>query len=324
MKIKRIISLFSTFCVLYIGCAGGEHDAYGMMRESRTSSFNEMVVRHAKRLCNGGLYNIFSQDGRDFVDFWFTAKEVNLDLEKAYTCLRLFYNNIKSCELIDYTVVNQVLNTTPKLFERYFELDSSKIGELNVVRENIEDLMLGRFTEGLDKFQSAPDIFLTNLSSDVTEIVKSRLMFIRQEEEEKEFREKLRNIIIRFSDLIINKTIWYEHEYERIWSSFIGMADNLHKMGTYGIIQDQDNLDELWDSLVRRFVWYLDLKGSILPVGFYEQIEEDLKNNVVFFLEVDEQDDGIIPKKQLIQNAIVRAKAKAIAGEKGIFTDSML
>lgn len=324
MKIKRLISFFCIFCIGVTGQFYARENFIKSEAESRATSFNEMVVRHAKRLCNGGLHKIFSQDGRDFVDFWFTANEVSLELEKAYTCLRLFYNNIKSCEVIDDTVVNRILEMSPKLFDRYLEEDTSRIGELNVVRENIEDLMLVRFTDNLEMFQSTPDLFLTKLSADVTNIVKSRLRFIHQEEDTTEFREKMRNILVRFSEMLISKTIWYSEYHERIWSNFMSIADNLHKMGTRGLIIDQDNLDELWDSLVKRFVWYLDLKGSSLPVEFYEQIEEDLQNNIVLFLELDEQDQGIVTKKQLLQEAVVKAKAKAVAAERGIVTDSMI
>lgn len=323
MEIKRIIGAFCVFSIGFIGVGRSDYPLRKIGLESKTSSFNEMVVRHAKRLCNGGLYKIFQQDGRDFVDFWFTANEVNLDLEKAYTCLRLFYNNVKSCETVDDTVVDQVLETMPKLFDRYFEVSPTEIGELNIVRESVEDLLLERFTDQFDAFQVEPDVFINKISSDISGIVKSRIMFIRQEEEERELKEKLRNIIIRFADLMVSKSIWYEEYYERIWATVTSIADNLHKLGTRGVINDQDNLDELWDSLVKRFVWYLDFRGSALPVDFYEQIEEDLKNNVQLFLELDEQDDGIITKKELIQDAVIRAKAKAIAFEKGLMTDQL-
>ena len=59
-----------------------------------------------------------------------------------------------------------------------------------------------------------------------------------------------------------------------------------------------------------------------LSTAVVESIEEDLKNNVVFFLEVEEQDEGIKSKKEMIADAIVKAKAKAIALEQnGLFTD---
>ena len=290
--------------------------------ESRTASFNEMIVRHAKRLCSGGFSKVFSQDGRDFVGFWDTANDVNLDLEKAYTCMRLFSNNIKSTELIDHTVATQVLAPMPQFLGRYFEKDTAKQSEFSLIRDNIEDMLLGRFTDQLDTFQTQPDLFISKLSTDVSSLVKSRLTIIKQEDEEADFREKMRAITIRFIDTTLNKLIWYEDSYQSIWSSIITIGDNLHSLGTCGILDDQDNLDELWDSLVRRFVWFLDFKGSLLPVEFYNQIEEDLKNNVVFFLEVEEQDEGIKSKKEMIAEAIVKAKAKAIALEQnGLFTD---
>jgi len=313
MKIKRIIG---AFCVFFAGLGGTVICHIGF--ESKTSSFNDMVVRHAKRLCNGGLCKVFEQDGRDFVDFWFTANEVNLDLEKAYTSLRLFYNNFKSCEAIDDTVVDRSLEVVPRLFDRYFSVDPAGIREINIVRDGVEDLLLENFTDKFEQFQVEPDIFISRISRDITDIVKSRVMFMQQEEEERQLREKFRNMIIRFSDLMLNKMIWYEEYYERIWPTVTSVADNLHRLGTRGILNDQDNLDELWDSLVRRFVWFLDFKGASLPVEFYEQIEDDLNSNSQLFLVLDEQDDGIVTKKDMIREAIIRAKAKAIAGEKGL------
>lgn len=327
MKIKKAILVFFTMIMssVVVGKGVDSSREEGLRRiagESRTSSFNEMVVRHAKRLCNGGFYRVFAQDGRDFIEFWNTAHEVNLDLEKAYTCMRLFHNNIKSCELIDNTVIEQITGTMPQLLDRYFEKKDDKESEFQVMKNNVEDLMLGRFTDQLDTFQTEPDVFLAKLSTDIIGLVKSRLTIIKQEEEEYMFKEKLRGMTIRFIDTMINKMIWYEDAYQGIWQSFISVADNLHTLGSRNILDEQDNLDELWDSLTRRFVWFLDFKGSLLPVEFYEQIEEDLKNNVVFFLEVDEQDEGIKSKKEMIAEAIIKAKAKAIAYEqKGFITD---
>lgn len=322
MKIKRAILALSFVC--FSVSVHGATKLKSFATVSQTASFNEMVVRHAKRLCNGDLHQVFSQDGRDFLDFWTTASEVNLELEKAYTCFRLFFNHMKWCEVIDYTVVEHVLKATPQLFERYFEQPKTGPGEFNLMRDHVEDLMLGRFTDNLDCFHNEPDIFLSKLSTDVMSLVKSRLSSVQQEDETREYQEKMRNILIRFSDMIISKLIWYENDYQRIWPSFIAIADSLHAIGTRGIINDQDNLDELWDSLVKRFVWFLDFRGSTLPVEFYEQVEEDLKSNVVFFLEVDEQDEGVKTKKEIVAEAIIKGKTKAIALEQGgVFSDPM-
>ena len=72
-------------------------------------------------------------------------------------------------------------------------------------------------------------------------------------------------------------------------------------------------MDELWCSHIRRFQWYLDFKGASLPIDFYSQVEEDLKKGLVFCFEVEEQDDGITPKKEDFAKSVLSAKARAIA-----------
>jgi len=291
----------------------------------QTPSFGDLVVRYATRMCNNDFYNVFRQDGRDFIDFWMTAHDATLDLERGYTCMRLFYNNIKSCDLIDFSVVDHVSRIMPQFLERYFEKKRSSSGEFNVMKEKIEDCLLDNFAEKLDKFQLEPDIFISDLSLNLTNLVKSRISLVKQEEDENEFREKMRNIIIRFLDVSINKLVWYEDMYETIWSSFKSISNNLYNLGLKNIINDQDNLDELWDSLVRRFVWFLKEKGSVLPIELYKQIEEDLRSDVVFCLAVGEQDQNIKTKKEMIAEAVVRAKAQAIAFEKqGLIADEMI
>jgi len=348
MKTKKAISITVALCfIVAVASCDVQHTSFASTAQSGASlhqegilhkksvadvssstqgcNFDEMVVRHAKRMCNKKFYETFSQDGRDFIEFWLTADEVKLDLEKAYTCMRLFYNNSKSCELIDNTVVDQVSKVLPQIFEKYFGLAKNSEEPFRIIRGNIEDLMLESFTDRFDSLQTQPDLFISKLSADVTNLVKSRLAIIQEASEERELKEKLRNIIIRFLDMSINRIIWYEEAYRSIWSSFISIADNLHTIGKRGIINDQDNLDELWDSLVRRFVWYLDVKGSVLPVDFYEQIEEDLNSNTIFFLEIDEQDEGLRTKKDMIAEAIITAKAKAIAYERqGVISDQQV
>lgn len=331
MRIKRAILLTFTFFLsvhnIYsvnqrINNESFPTEMHSVKAESRTAAFNENMVAHAKQLCNNGIYKTFSQNGQDVIDFWFTAKELNLGEEQAYSCMRLFYNNIKSCEIIDNTVLEQFSRATPDIFERYFETKITPTGSLNLIRENVEDLLLSQFNKRQQEIKSRPDVFISKVSYDITNLVKSKLAVIRQEEEDHEFREKLRTMIIRFLDMAIGKTFWYTDSYQSIWPSFLSIADNLYMTGRRKIINDQDNLDELWHSLVTRFVWWLDVKGSELPVEFYKQIEDDLHNNVVFFLEVPEQDEGIIRKKDLLAEAVIKAKAKAIAYEHaGVITD---
>jgi hypothetical protein len=82
-----------------------------------------------------------------------------------------------------------------------------------------------------------------------------------------------------------------------------------------------DDLDDILWSLMHRFCYFLELTGSVLPLEFYGEIEHDLTNNLVFFLETKEQDEGIITKKETLAQALLQAKTKAYAYEKmGLLT----
>jgi hypothetical protein len=64
--------------------------------------------------------------------------------------------------------------------------------------------------------------------------------------------------------------------------------------------------------------------GASLPVSFYQEIEADLANGVVFFLEYQEQDQGIRTKKEAIISALTSSKVKSIALEQeGILSASL-
>ena len=279
-----------------------------------SKAFGDLMVEHAKRLCRGDFYKSFSQDGRDFVSFWKTASDENLDPERAFTCMRLFYKNLKSCELIDSTVVEYVLSTLPTHITKYVNKKEEN-KEVGIVREDIESLFLDKFANNADRFQSKPHVFLEELSHDVMNKVKSNLTFMRKVDEDVEYKSEFEDVSLRVVDVMLDKLIWYDSSYQSIWPSFVSIGDELHNLGIKGIIKKQDRLDEYWDALLTRFQWFLDFRGSSLPLDFYLQAEEDLKNNVVFFLEAEEQDEGIIPKKDRLIKSLVKAKAKSISQE---------
>ena len=326
MKTKNTISIFlNIFLVCFSNLIGSnvsfvEED--GLRRigsESKTSSFNEMLVDHAKSLCNDGFHSVFKEDCRPFLDFWNNACECNLDVEKAYTCMRLFHKSIKSCAFINHDVVENVLSEMSAL-ENYFnrqqvKKESSKYK--NIYRE-VENLLLERYTDNFEQIQEKPTVFISLISSEVIDTVKTKINEIKQEEEEKEYRDGLQNITLRFFDEMLSRQYWYEESYQKIWPSFINVSEYLHKLANCGIIKCQDHLDELWDSHRRRFQNYLAIDGALLPVEFYEKIEEDLKNSLVFCFEAPEQDEGITTKKEEFAKSLLAAKTKAIACERAL------
>ncbi len=68
------------------------------------------------------------------------------------------------------------LQSPPQLFERYFEEQATGPGQFSLMKDHVEDLMLGRFTDSLNGFHSEPDVFLSKLSTDVVRLVKSQII----------------------------------------------------------------------------------------------------------------------------------------------------
>ena len=213
----------------------------------------------------------------------------------------------------------------PKLLEKYFETEEYKTPTLKSLSQNIEKELLFKFTEHLDFFHSEPNNFIKELSSTIGKLAKEELDNIQKAAEEKEIIERLRQVTIRFFEIALSKTIWNQNSPEGIWDSVNTIANGLQLLGVHGIVEHMDDLDDMLWSLTDRFCWFLDFAGSSLTLDFYEEIESDLESKVIFFLESPEQDDGIKTKKEVITEAILKAKAKAIAfEEKGIFSDQVL
>jgi hypothetical protein len=131
-------------------------------------------------------------------------------------------------------------------------------------------------------------------------------------------------MVVRFFETTLSKAVWNPRSPEGIWNSFVGISNGLRSLASLGIVDHMDDLDDLYRSLTIRFCYNIDLFGGALPLQFFEEIEHDLENGLVFFLEADEQDDGIKSKKEELKDHLLHAKAKALAFIKsGIFSQQV-
>jgi len=294
--------------------------------KSKTSIFNQSMTGYIKEMYNNKYYaNFLSQDGSHIIQFLELGNEINLEVEALYTGLRLFYNKIKSCELIDDTVLIQIIAPMPILLEKFFDEDELEFPAYNTLSSQTEKMLLYEFTEHMHHFQEEPDMFLSEISQQIGRMTKEEFDVIEKMIEEKEMTQRLRHLVIRFLEVALSKVMWNQTSYESIWESILAIANSIQMLGVNGIIDHMDDLDDVFWSLTYRFCYFLDLVGSGLPTSFYEEIEGDIDGGVVFFLELPEQDEGIKSKKQVLKEAVIKAKIKAIAFEKrGLFTDQMV
>lgn len=291
---------------------------------SRTSLFNKSFLKYIREIYNEHNYaEVLSQNGTHVIEFLDICTELNLDADATYVCMRLFYNKIKAAELVDDSMLNQLLPYFPQHLDRFFmqKEGEQKAVDLSFIKKSIESMLITKFTEQLPEFQQKPDAFVSGLSAEIIKLMQRETDRVGRLVEKYDARERLRQVIIRFLDIALNKVIWNPKAPEGIWQSFLGLANGLQTLGAYDIINHMDDLDDLLWSLTYRFCFFLDLTGSVLPLEFFEEVERDLSNSVVFFLEVKEQDAGIKSKKEILATALLQAKTKAIAFQRqGIFS----
>ncbi|MBM3886562.1 hypothetical protein FJ364_01415 [Candidatus Dependentiae bacterium] len=298
---------------------------------SKTTRFNEAFLEYIKQVYNQRAYAThLSQNGSHVVEFLELGHELNLNAEYLYVGTRLFYNKLKEAEIINDTVSLQLLPAFTKYLTSHFEQqdeDYKPKENVEFLKRHTEEVILYKFTEHFNTFQTNPDSFIDELAHDLAtfyqhqEDTKEQLRIKRNNKQETLMR--LRQMVIRFFELVISKTMWNTFQPETIWTSFTVLANGFQNLAQSHILDHMDDLDDLLWSLVHRFNYYIELTGADLPIEFYEKIENDLINRKVFFLEAKEQDEGIASKKQVLIEGLLRGKARAIAEKEGLLTRPM-
>lgn len=289
--------------------------------ESRMSVFHKSFMKYVKEIYNRKDYpQALSQDASHIIQFLDLSNELNLDAKTVYVYMRLWVNKAKSCEVMDDRMILQSLRTMPSQLARHFISEddiNQSTTDLSFIKHQIESTLLAKFTENFPAFQAEPDVFLSNLSQDLTRQYQQEIDHIKKQHDSLHAQERLRNLIIKFFEITLNKVVWEINEYENPWQSFIAIADGLSLLAEHDIITHMDELDDLWWSLVHRFCFFLDIAGASIPENLFDEIEHDLDMCSIPFLESEEQDAGIISKKETLFESLLQAKTRAFAYERG-------
>ncbi|MCF7799913.1 hypothetical protein K9M16_02865 [Candidatus Babeliales bacterium] len=291
---------------------------------------NQTKINFLKEIYNEKDYKRkLSHDGSDIVDILELSKKLNLNAEYDCTWLRLFYNKYKEIgegDFIHDTVLIQVLESLSNLLERHFRQDNEyNAPTFDYLKEYVEKLLLNKFTEHLSDFQNEPSQFLSDLSTQIGKNFRKETKKAEKITTAQEDQFRLKQSVIKLLEIMTSKVGWSLANPESIWSSVIEIANGFQNLGTHGILDHMDDLDDLQKTLTLRFCYFLKVAGAHLPTTFYDEVENDLKSRIVFFLESEEQDEGLISKKEILLNAIKKAKNKAVMFEKtGVFSDQIV
>lgn len=296
----------------------GIHKTSTEKSTSRTEVFNKSFMRYIKDVYNKRDYSeVLSQDGSHIIEFLKLCNELNLNASSAYVGIRLFRIKMTSCEIIDDTVVLQLLEELPNQMARYFEKKKKNIAtENNVLSRNIEKIILGRLNNQFDGTSASMDELKTSLTNEISKYVFDEIKKMKEKKSAKKNKARLRSEVIRFFETLLARMLWNPKTPETIWPSFLEIANGMQSLAVNNIINHMDDLDSLLWALVLRFNFFLDLSGYGIPLDIYTEIESALNDGSIFFLESQEQDEGVRGKKELLAEALFRAKTKAFAYHK--------
>jgi hypothetical protein len=231
---------------------------------------------------------------------------------------KIFGNLTKATPYINSYVFNDFLDELPGLLYQYCtpqraitiaghkknKTDLVTLPMLDRLHSSFSILLYDNFIDGYvsGAFKQDPQQFLQHLIGNVYHVTQEEISI-----------ESLRKNCVRFLELAIDRLIWSPKDPMRCWQSVKATAEKITLLYEYNIINDIDDLDTLYLSLVYRFGFYLDLSSQDIPLAFYSHLKKELAQNNMPFLDLDEQTTFLETKRAYLTRTIMTLEAHARA-----------
>ncbi len=226
--------------------------------------------------------------------------------------IKLFSNLIKSSHYVNAYAFSSLLETAPEMLAPYFAFpqaqayisDSSLYDATFVDRfqSTVNNMLYAKFSNEYDSFRQNPDFFLQKISSNIVAIAHEELV-----------QEQLRQGIIRFCEIALGKLVWDPTAQEETWYITKKIGEQLASLLEYNILDDVNDLDDLYWTLLNRYCYFVELTTTDMPESFYMTVRNDLRTHaddtVLFALK--EQDSFVEPKLSYMQRTLLHAETDA-------------
>ncbi|MGE0206652.1 MAG: hypothetical protein AB7R69_02270 [Candidatus Babeliales bacterium] len=247
------------------------------------------------------------------VEFLEFGLDSNQDMAYMQSTFRLFCNKVKHCNYVSPDAYCNLLDKLPKILDSYFVKKPSSL--FTEAKNSIKRTLYTMFLSNFAYFKQDPDAFLDEAASTIIqELNKSSFTQTHVNQ------EQLRQNIIRFLDITLNKVIWSPLDQEEVWTSVKSIGKRLEELHNCSLV-NQDELDDLFQSLISRFVHFLDLTGSELPLDLIQNIRDDIHHGKLLMLTLEESEEFIESKVDRLRRALEETEAKILAKNRGIVTD---
>lgn len=222
---------------------------------------------------------------------------------------KLFSNLIKGTRYINAYAFSDLLENMPNLLQKSFVMYKTETVLRNITiyeldacdrfKRSVSTLLVTSFNNNYQEFKKNPQVFLDNLSNEILDI-----------NEEEVNVELLRQAVIRFLEISLNKLVWSIEDKEESWMLVKKISNQLACFMDHAIIVDVNDLDDLFWTLVHRYSYFLELNCSEFTLEFYEKIKQDIASEHCLLLELEEQDSFVEKKSSFFLKQLMAQEAQ--------------
>ncbi len=229
--------------------------------------------------------------------------------EYAQNSFRLFSKVLKGSDYVDSYAFCDLVKDMPDLVKCYFNgyktesasrlILSSDLDMLDRLERTVSHIVFNKFTQEFEICKKDPRGFLDDLSNRIVAAATHEVNV-----------EQLRQMIIRFLEVGLSKLIWSPRDEEKTWECVKTISHNLAQLMEYNIIEDLDDLDELFWTLTYRYRYFLNLNGSDMSLAFYQKLKADITSKKVMLFELEAQEPILQSKASCLLSAALTQEAK--------------
>ena len=231
--------------------------------------------------------------------------------------MNTFSQLIKRSPYINAYAFSDFLEKLPTLVQPYFTVTHTRSYINNAAlydahmfdrfQATVNSMLYLKFSSEYETFKKNPTQFLEHISSEI--------VYLAQEEVT---REQSRQDLIRFLDIALGKLIWDPSEQEKTWHVTKKISDHLATLVENNILEDANDLDYLYWTLLTRFGYFMEIAITDLSPVFFQTVKNDLISQQIILFELEDQDSLLESKKSYMQRMLFESEAHARGWQHGL------
>lgn len=231
--------------------------------------------------------------------------------------IKLFSNLLKKSQYVNASAFSECLEKLSTQLPCYFSFPISRAYITNPAlydalfadrfQSTVNSLLYSQFSTKFEIFRQNPTEFLYDVSSSIVNIAQEEMM-----------QDQLRQAIIRFCDIALSKLVWDPASQEQTWDIAKNIADQLAVFLKYNILDDTNDLDDLYWTLLNRYCYFMEIVATDMPSSFYAAVRNDIRSNPTVIFALEEQDYIVESKLSYMQRTLIEAETAAYRHQAGL------